>query len=216
MKKIAVTFVLFIACNFISAQALDKGSFSFNLGVDAGVHGTEYTSYFNDNLAAGPDTSAAGTTLVRLNAQYSFVKWFSAGLDFRAGNYLEDPDNMEADGNSVSLFAISARFYPVNRDKFNWFLGTSFGRSRLEINRKMNVLSIPLKYNFSSGHFGLETGINWYIIKKFGINFNLGYMRQNYAMNEFRINGNEQDLSNFENSLKTLGVNVGLGFSFHF
>lgn len=216
MKKFILGFSALLICHFVAGQALEKGTFSFNLGFDGGVHGTESRTYFNDDLVGTPDTSAAGTSLFRLNAQYHFLNRLSAGLDFRIGKYIEDPDNMEADGNSVSLYAISLRFYPVNRDKFNLYLGSTLGLSALEINRKTTTL-IPLsqQYKYSSGHFGLESGFNWYFINRFGLNFCLGYLTQNYTMNEFRVNGNELDLSNQKYKLKTIGLNLGIGLSFY-
>lgn len=218
MKRIILSAVLLLVGQTIFAQTgLDKGSISFNLGYDAGAHLTLYDSEVDGNSVQETDTSGAVTSLVRFNAQYNVVHWFSVGLDVRGGSYLEDPENMEADGNTVNLFALSARFYPVNKPKFNWFIGTSIGRSNLEINRKTTII-VPLtfQYKFSSGHFGLETGFNWYFVKSFGVHFNLGYMGQQYVMNEYRFNNEVQDLGDMKNTLQTSGVNVGLGVSFYF
>jgi hypothetical protein len=215
MKLRFVTFLLLVSMIGFS-QSHDKGTFSFNLGWDAGLHGTEYTSKLNGTQLGSPDTSAAGTSLFRINAHYNPVKWLSAGLDFRAGSYLEDPDNPETDGNKINMLGLALRLYPVNRDKFAWFIGANFGRSGLEINRKLTAFNIPAKYTFNSGHLSFETGFNWYFAKNGGLNFGLGYSQHNFLMQEFYLNNSKQNIDNFENRLRTKGVHFNIGLAIQF
>jgi hypothetical protein len=199
------------------AQGLDKGAFSLNLAFDGGVHGTRYTSKYNGNSVGNPDTSAAATSLFRLNAHYSIFKWMSAGIDYRGGKYIEDPENAQAAGNKISMMAFALRFYPVNKDKFTWFVGTTIGTSRLEINRVYTFLvAIPARFKLNSPHLGLETGFNWYFSKNVGMNFGLGYSSHNFLLKEYYLNGNKQDISNYENRLETKGVHVNIGLSLRF
>lgn len=209
--------VILVSSSILFAQSHNKGAFSFNLGFDGGVHGTSYTSKYQGNLVDGPDTSAAGTNLIRFNAHYNIFKWMSVGLDFRNGKYIEDPENATANGNKVSMYGIGLRFYPVNREKFAWYLGSTFGGSRLEINRIYTIIvAFPARYKLTSGHFGLETGFNWYFAKNFGMNFGLGYSSQNYLLNEFYFNGEKQDITDYENRILTKGIHFNLGLAFHF
>ena len=144
----------FIALSSVAfGQAQDKGVISFSVGYDAGIHGTIYTSQYQNNSPTTPDTSAAGTQLFRLNAQYNIFKFLSAGLDFRTGSYIEDPENATAAGNKVSMYGLSLRLYPVNKDKFVWYVGANFGGSRLTINRVYTfIISVPAQYKFKSSH----------------------------------------------------------------
>jgi hypothetical protein len=39
---------------------------------------------------------------------------------------------------------------------------------------------------------------------------------QNYLMTKYYLNGDKQDLTGWENKLKTVGILVNLGLAFHF
>ncbi|MFM7466269.1 MAG: hypothetical protein ACKO2O_00030 [Crocinitomicaceae bacterium] len=213
--KIISFILVFIFCNDLLSQALSKGSFSANLDYDVAIYGVVYTSKYKDNLIQ-QDTTASGTQMFRINANYSIFKWFSAGIDFRTGSYIEDPENAEANGNGVNIWGLNFRLYPINRNKFTWYLGTSFGGSNLEINRKYTLLiSWNEKYKFNAPHFGMETGFNWYFTKNFGFNFGLGYCSQNYTMKEKYINSDRQNLTDWNNQLTATGINLNLGLSYH-
>jgi hypothetical protein len=217
MKHLFLLFLLFASSSFLRAQAQNKGAFSFNLAYDAGVHGTLYTEEYKGNTDNNPDTSAAGTQMIRINAQYNILKWLSAGLDLRSGSYLEDPENATANGNKIRMFGLNLRLYPVNRDKFVWYFGTTLGSSKLEINRIYTfIISVPAQYKLKSPHFNLETGFNWYFLKNFGLNFGIGYSTQNYLLTEYYLNKEKQDLSDWNNTLKTAGIHVDFGLAFHF
>jgi hypothetical protein len=216
MKKLLILLFSNLILLFSNAQSHNQGAFSFTLGYDAGIHGVTYTSEYNSTIV-DQDTSGSATRMAHLTASYNIFKFMSIGLDLRSGSYLEDPENATANGNKVSMSALNLRFYPVNKDKFAWYIGPTFGFSRLEINRIYTfIVSIPAQYRFKSGHFGLETGFNWYFVKNFGMNFALGYSSQNFNMYYYRLNGEEQDLSNYENTLKTAGVHMNIGLSYHF
>lgn len=217
MNKLICTVLVTLSCIQVFSQAQNKGAFSFNLDYDAGVHGTLYTQEFKGNKVNQTDTSAAGTQLFRINAQYNILKWLSAGLDLRAGKYIEDPENATANGNKVSMWGLSIRLYPVNRNKFVWYLGATLGGSRLEINRIYTLLiSVPERSLFKSPHLGLETGFNWYFARNFGMNFGLGFSSQNYKLTEYYFNNDKQDLSDWNNQLSTIGLHMNLGLAFHF
>lgn len=217
MKKLLCSIFVILTSSTLFGQAQDKGEFSFNIDYDMGIHGTMYTSEYQGNADNDPDTSAAGTQMIRINAQYNILKWLSAGLDLRTGSYLEDPENATANGNKVNMWGVSLRLYPVNRDKFVWYLGTTLGGSRLEINRIYTFLiAIPAQYKFRSPHLGIETGFNWYFAKNFGLNFGFGYSSQNFEMTEYYLNGDKQDLADWNNHLVTKGVHTNIGLAFHF
>lgn len=209
--------ILFIAASiFTNAQGLKKGNFSANIDYDATIYGVIYTSKYKGTTIQ-EDTTGTGTQMLRLNAQYSIFNRFSAGVDLRSGKYLENPENAEANGNSVSLWGLNLRFYPVNREKFNWYIGTTFGGSNLEINRRYTfIVTWTERYKFTSSHFALESGFNWYFAKNFGMNFGLGYCSQNYLMKEKYVNSDKQDLTDWDNRLKAGGMSISFGLAMRF
>lgn len=216
MKNLLCSLSFFVLSSIAFGQAQDKGVISFSAGYDAGIHGTIYTSQYQNNSPTAPDTSAAGTQLFRLNAHYNIFKFLSAGIDFRTGSYVEDPENAIAAGNKVSMYGLSLRLYPVNKDKFVWYIGANFGGSRLTINRIYTfIISVPAQNKFKSPHSSFETGFNWYFTEKIGINFGLGYSSQNFLMTYSKWNGEEQDLSDWTNKLTTKGIHFNLGLAVH-
>jgi hypothetical protein len=216
MKKLLCSILLIFSGSALFAQAQDKGAFSFNVDYDGGLHYVEWESKYNGTVT-DQDTSGAGTRMLRLNAQYNILKWLSAGLDLRTGSYIETVENATSNGNKVNMWGVSLRLYPLNKEKIVWYIGTTLGGSRLEINRIYTfIVAIPAQYKFKSPHFGLETGFNWYFAKNFGMNFCLGYSSQNFTMTEYYLNNNKQDLTNWDNHLLTKGLHTNIGLAFHF
>ncbi len=213
MKKLFNTLLLTCVCMHLFSQAHNKGTFSFQLNYQTGLHKTIYESTYYGNLV-DRDTRAALTSLFNFTAQYNFIKPFSAGINFSSGRYIEDPEDAEADGNKVNTLSLDLRAYLVNKEKFNWFLSLDYGIANLEINRIYTfITSFRYKYLFKSPHFSLYTGFNWYFAKFIGMNFQLGYSGHNFLMNKLWINGDEQDISNLKNTLQATGVNIRLGLS---
>lgn len=210
--------IIFIICMWIPiigiSQSHSKNTLSFNLGFDAGIHGTVSEYYYNSTLI-DQDTSAAGTKMLRFDAQYNILKFLSLGLNYRGGSYIEDPDNASAAGNKVNMLALGLRLYPVNKDKFALYFGLNFGTSNLEINRIYTFfVSTKHRYVWKSPHFSADMGFNWYFAKNFGMNFSLGYSGQNFDLQEYYIDGTQQDLSNQKHTFLTKGVHVNIGLAF--
>lgn len=196
----------------VNSQAHKKGTISSSLGFDGAVHGTLAEVKYNGTLI-DQDTSAAGTTLFRFDAQYNILKWLSAGIFFRTGKYIEDPDNAEANGNKVTDFSLGIRAYALNKDKFTLYFGAYFGTSNLQISRIYS--GIPADYKWNGNNFSADLGFNWYFAKNIGLNFALGYSGHNFLLKEYYINNNAQDLTNWEHTFITKGVHVNLGVAFH-
>lgn len=214
MKKI---FLLFLGLSFsinLAAQSHHAGTLSFQLGYDVGVHQTDYTSKYNGTLLS-QDKDNAATTAVMFGAQYNLIEFLSLGLNFGAGSYIEDRDKIENNGNTFRVLSLDLRIYPINNEKFNWFLSPRLGVSNLKINRKVGppILLISQESKYNSPHFGIYTGFNWYFLSFIGINAQLGYTNHNFLMKEYNINGVSQNLNNFENRLKVSGVQLQLGLS---
>lgn len=216
MKRLLLHTLIAFSPVILFGQAQDQNIISFSAGYDAGIHGTLYTSQYQNNDPSSPDTSAAGTQMFKLNGQYNIFKFLSAGFDLGIGAYMEDPENASAAGNRISTYALSLRLYPVNKDKFVWYFGADIGGSRLTINRVITfIVAIPVQYKWKSPHYRFDTGFNWYFTDRIGMNFGIGYSTHNFLMTYYEIDGEEQDLTNWTNRLKTKGVHLNLGLAFH-
>lgn len=207
-------------CSASFGQSHEFGTLNFSLGYDAGAHGVLYNSKFDNGTVSfeqDEDTSAAVTSMFRFDGHFNVLKFLSVGLHYRGGKYIEDPDNTAAKGNNVSMLGLGVRLYPVNKDKFVWYVGGTFGLSRLTMNREIVfVTTIPYQYKFKSPHIGFESGFNWYFAGGFGMNFGLGYSTQKFKMTDYSVDGDAQDLTNYENILSSKGVQVNIGLTYHF
>lgn len=217
MKKCLLFAMMFLSGTILYSQAHTAGTISAQLGVDAAGHGTIYENKYNGTVL-DTDSSAAVTVMYPISVHYSLFNWFSLGFVFQTGSYLEDPDNAEANGNKARFIDLDAKFYPVNKDKFTWYVGLRYGFSHLELNRYIVGFAgnIPLQYLFRGKNFGAYTGFNWYFAKNIGMHVNLGYTSNNFLLYEYSLNNSVQDISNFDNHLWTKGANLSLGLSFRF
>lgn len=218
MSKFIFSLSFIIASQLSFSQSHTKGSFVFALGYEASGVNTLYDSKFDDGTVNYEDpqkSSAAFINQFRFDGHYNLTNSFSIGINYRRGKYIEDPDNTQAAGNTVSLYAISARYYILNKDRLALYFGASFGGNQLVMNRLTKIIvSIPYTYKFGGTHFTLETGVNWYISKNVGVNIGLGYIYHKYKMKEYTFNLEEQDLSNFENILLVSGMTGNIGLTF--
>lgn len=205
-------FFAIIWSNQTLSQSNDKGNFSLSVGYDIAAHLAISENRLNGTLI-DTDSSGAATQLAQLNLHYGITKWFSAGLGFRKGSYLEDPKDPDGDNkyksNKVGEFYLDTRFYFINKDKFNMYSGLSFGLTNL----KQNYTNPPLiaDYAYKGNTYRLGLGLNWYFTKYVGLWFNLDYAGRNYELTEYVINGSNQDLTNINYTLKTKGMHAAIG-----
>jgi hypothetical protein len=131
---------------------------------------------------------------------------------------VEDPDDINAAGNRVKMFSMSARFYPVNKDKFALYTGMNFGYTLLSITRTYTFGSSTTihDYKWDSSHLEFDLGFNWYFARQFGINFNLGYTAHNFDLEEYSIDNIPQDPGDWSHKFITKGIHVAIGAAYHF
>ena len=213
MQRVLLLLAILISTVRIHAQALESGTLGFQIGYDVAAHGTlTRTEIFG---IADTDTGGALTQMFNIGVQYSFASWFSAGISFDYGSYVEDTADAGANGNTFNTFSFDARLYPVNKDKFNWYVGGQGGYTNLLINRVDPATTLNATYKYSSPHLGLFTGFNWYIFNVAGVFFQVDYSSHNFALKELTLDNVIQDLTLIEQSLDTKGVGVRVGVAFH-
>lgn len=207
-------FVLLLATGIrLQAQALENGTLGFQIGYDFAAHGTLTRTEILG--IADTDTGGAVTNMFNIGLQYSFASWFSAGISFDYGSYIEDSADMGANGNTFNTLSIDGRLYPLNGDKFNWYIGGQAGITNLTIHRLDPVTTLDASYKYISPHMGLFTGFNWYIFNVAGLFFQIDYSSHNFVLKELTLDNIVQDLTNVEQSLDTKGAGVRVGVAFH-
>jgi hypothetical protein len=218
MKTLLLSFFV-LAGSVVNAQSHTFGTFSFNFDYDIGGHAVEFEQTYDDgtnSITANKDTSGAVTSLFRFDGHFNVLRFLSVGLHMRNGSYIEDPENTQNKGNKVSVVGLGLRGYLVNKDKVAWYAETTFGGSNLTMNKELTfIITIPYQYKFRGSHFGVGTGLNWYFANNLGMNFEFGYTTQKYTMTDYTLNGEKQDLTNWDNRLTSAGVHFNLGFVFH-
>jgi hypothetical protein len=205
------TFSIFSLSVF--AQSHKAGTLSLQGDYEIGILGTSSETKFNETVV-DQDTSSAFTNGFAFAMHYSLVEFISAGVYGNFGSYVENEDNVVSNGNQFISFGAGARLYPINNDKFNWYLGGKFGYCGLEINRQTTII-VPFNFDYKYGSTEVlaETGFNWYFANFLGVNFNLNYQWRNLDLKEYSINGSEQNMDNMTSVLKTRGVGVSAGVS---
>jgi hypothetical protein len=78
MKNVFVIVFAFIASGSF-AQSHSKGTISGQVGADFGVHGTISEAYYQNTLT-DRDTSAAVTSLFRIDVNTNILKYLSLGV----------------------------------------------------------------------------------------------------------------------------------------
>jgi hypothetical protein len=215
MKKILILVGLSLCFIDVSAQSHKPGTLTFQVNYDGAGHATNYTSRYR-GIELSNENDFAGTSMLNIGAHYNVFKFLSLGADFGTGSYIENPENAEADGNKVRIFAFDMRFYLSNKDKFNFYIGPRLGATSLEINRRNvagNIIVARQSYKYNSPHLGIYTGFNWYLTNFLGLNTQIGYTNHKLKMKSFELNGVSQNLTDFENILTTNGVHLQLGLT---
>lgn len=216
MKKCFLALLIFSISFSAFSQVYNPGTLSFQLGYDVAIHKVDYTSQYL-GIIIDNNSDLAATTLFSMSGQYNPFTWLSAGFTFLGGAYLEDPENAEADGNKVRVYALDLRFYLVNTDNLALYLGPEFGSSHLEINRIYPALGNQKTNDIYKGpHLGLNMGFDLYFSDVFGWFLQLNYTTNKFDLKEYSVNGDAVDLTNFDITLDTFsfGLRTGLCIKF--
>ncbi|HKR03680.1 MAG TPA: hypothetical protein VJY62_03520 [Bacteroidia bacterium] len=228
MKKLLLMLVLLVPA-LAFGQSNESGTIQIGIGGVGIVGGASITSTYQPdtsiNFPGGPSkSSAAGFKAgFGIKAQYGIAEFISAGIYIRreAVAYLVTDENFDyygSDGGGhidATDFAlgVEAKFYVVNKDRFNLFFGPSIGFTTGTAKLRDYVLDV--KGGLSGLNYGLGGGINWYWGDHVGMSFDFGYTGQS-------LSGEPDDLNDFDPSYgeipvtkyKITGGNVYIGLAF--
>lgn len=222
MKKLLLlTFLLgFLSWN-AQAQSHQAGTFNIHAGGSIGAYATFLEHRFQGNKV-DTDSSGAATILVPIEAHYGLLHVMSIGVYAKPGKYIdEDPNDPDIvlKKNSIFTGGVSLKLYPVNREKFNLYLGLGLGRTSLKQEKEQyiaNVLFTQSNTNWSGSSIYGELGFNAYFGETVGMFFNLRYDRQKLKLNEYTLNNSSLNLTDNEFDLTAKGVNADIGIAFKF
>ncbi|HLP10986.1 MAG TPA: hypothetical protein VK177_03580 [Flavobacteriales bacterium] len=217
MRKNLFIALVCLAPLLAQSQSNVPGRFSLSTGFDVGVHGVVSELTYQGTLS-DQDTTGAGTKQFTFNAHYGIAKWFSAGLGFKNGYYLESVEENKSKQNKIGQFYVDTRFYFLNKDKINLYAGFSLGATKLDVHRETNygLFIITEDYQLSSGYSRFQFGLNWWIGNKVGFWMNMEGNKHNFKLNSFSLNGDAQNLDDWDFTMRTAGFQTSFGVCIKF
>lgn len=225
MKKlIAPLVILLFFVGNANAQSNDFKTINIQVGAGVGAYGTLLDGSFDGN-AFDQDTSAAAVVLVPIEGQFGLHKLISVGFFLRPGKYIdEDPNDPDItiQENGIMNYGVNFKFYPLNKDKFNLYLGAGFGATSLNQlkSQQFTALGLPVSNTTDLTWKGTsaygELGFNAYFGERVGMFFDMRYDSHKLNLKDYLINGNAQDLTRWKFDMAAKGVFVNLGVSVKF
>lgn len=216
MKKLLLFIPL--ALSLYIAEAQSEKEFQIRAGLGWSVYGTE--SEFTLKTGFGNfttrETDGAATVHLPLEFRYGFNERINAGLDFKFGSYLYDPDSSDGKSNRFVVAGIGGEYAFIAREKIRWYGGIGINGCSLVLEETDELTDTKTVLTYSGGGFRLNTGLMVFLIGGFGLNFNLGYDAHNFTLRNYEVNGTEIDLDNIEATLRVAGVDGTIGAFFRF
>jgi hypothetical protein len=208
MKKMKLSLFLaaMMAVSSVSfAQSNDKGVIQIGLGYGALIGGgkltaTESGQSFSESLAG-----VRGNFGVR--AQYGLAKNISAGIFLReeGAAYVTTANGYSSGTSFVTSgvgLGIEAKYYLVNKDKFNLYgapsIGFSSGKAWSDVSNKISMSGL---------NYGVGIGLNWYWADFIGMSADIGY-------SGISISGKDTNSSpgtTITDKINSGGVMIGVG-----
>jgi hypothetical protein len=198
--------------SILSAKAQKEHEFQIRGGFGFAVYGTETESTLKTPIGdfSSTETDGAATLHLPLELRYAFNTHVNAGLDFKFGSYLYDPDSSKGKSNRFAIFGLAGEYSFIAREKLRWYggIGINFGSLVLEETDDAGNTS---RLTYGGGGFRLNTGLLVFLVGGFGLNFNLGYDAHNFNLNEYEVNGRGVSLDNYEATLRVAGLDGTIG-----
>lgn len=185
MKKIILSAFALVTFGFASAQSNEKGTMHLNV-----MGGFTFGGATDKDQGEGiEDTKyTVGSGDYGVSFQYGLADNFSAGVNLELGTAVFVPKDLTSESSfeagspdptmSTFKFGVGARYYIVNKDRFNFFVGPNVGF--LTGKDKTEAFGVSIgdessNAKFSGLNLGLDAGINFYFNDFIGGIVKLGY-----------------------------------------
>jgi hypothetical protein len=214
-KQIIIIGILLLNASLSFAQH-EKQTVQFRFGLGAGIYGTERISNLTLGLFTITDKDSSITLMntIPIEMIIGLSDNVGFGFSYTYGVYIEDSLQAEARENIIHSFGASTDFYFINRQRFKMYFAANVNYNFLRLFHHTTLLSNEYLYTGFGASFGLGTHIH--LFPFLTLNGKFGYDGRNMNLYEWKINSNEQNLSNWDVRLKNHGVHLIVGLSFVF
>lgn len=211
MKKI-ILLIPFLLTMY-TADAQREREFQIRGGLGWSVYGTLSETIIKTGFGnfSNTTTDNAATLHLPLELRYAFNKRVNAGLDFKFGSYLYEPDSSRGKSNQFVVAGVAFEYSLIARERIRWYGGVGINGCNLVLEETDDLTDVKSTLTYSGAGFRFNTGILVFLFKGFGLNFNLGYDAHNFKLQQFKSDGVEQSLKNFEQTLRVAGLDGSLG-----
>lgn len=215
MKRLFLPIVaMLLAITQLSAQSNEGGTFHIGLGWSLGIHSTNYEQEYTVGgvIIRDDDQDAAITRTFPIDLQIGVAKALSLGLYGEFGRYLDSSDTRS---NRILIVGFAPRVYIINKDKFNWMIGPEIGISGLQI-EDVEFSNKKFTDSYAGLHVRLATGISFYFVKNFGLQFQTRYAYHNMQWRDRDPENTAFDALDYQGVLTTSGIQLTLGATVKF
>lgn len=198
----------------LNAQSNEAGTFHIGLGWSLGIHSTNYEQEYTvaGVIVRDEDQDAAITRTFPIDIQIGVAKPLSLGLYGEFGRYLDSSDTRS---NRILIVGFAPRVYIINKEKFNWMIGPEIGISGLQI-EDVEFNNKKFTDSYAGLHVRLATGISFYFVKNFGLQFQTRYAYHNMQWRDRDPENTAFDQLDYEGILTTSGIQLSLGATVKF
>ncbi len=216
MKKIFPLLLLLFAGYLAEAQS--EKEFQIRAGMGFAVYGTKSTTTISTPVGdwTNSETDGAVTFHFPLEFRYGFNKRFNAGLDFKIGSYLYEPDSGNGKSNAFIVIGPTAEYAFVSLERFRWYGGLGINYCSLVLQETEELTDDKAIWSYGGAGFKINSGVMIIFGEHFGLNFNLGWDSHNFKLKNYEFNGKDISLDNYEAKLKVGGLDFGFGATYIF
>ena len=212
MKKLGLFIAAFVMIIQMHAQSHSRGTWSFQLGYNAGLQ-TVVSDIKTNNMPVNQLKNTDFTSMLAFSAHNNLLKFFSLGVGGEYGQFFMD--TATALPNKMRALNLESRIYLLNKDHYNVYLGAGFGFSSLKIQDILTNGSTEIM-NFSTPNMQLLVGFNRYFFDVVGFHGHMIYSKKDFELKKVTLDQVEQDLTNIMHDKAMTGLSVQLGLSLNF
>lgn len=172
----------------------DTSRVILQLGTGLGIYNANHSYNLNSGLGAAALES-------NLSGHYMLKPRFSLGLSLGTKGYItEDRERTISDSSSVVTFSVvgitaqlHSRYYWAYKPKFHFYSDIGYGYSQINLNAQdlSTLENVYLELTGFATNLGI--GINWFILKRWGINWVLNYANHHLVFRYMEVNGDSRE-----------------------
>jgi len=217
MRRIISILLLILPLTVFSQRS---NEIQIRAGGGIGIYKTESKlSYSFGGVSVSADTTdGAATAHVPIELRYEVSSRFNLGIDMKFGKYLQDEaDKNAGNSNKFTIIGLGFEGTLLSNEDSRVFIGAGFNSGSLEMRDESTsgTTTYTEVAKWKGGGFRVNVGTLFFIANgPIGFNLNLGYDQHTFKLDSFTRDGDTQDISNIEGTLKVGGVELNAGLVF--